>query len=139
LFHHQVSSQKSRHCAYCLKECPLVKLCGGCKKRAYCSRECQLIDWPAGGKGQGHKHWCRRYECGEEDVDWEIVAVPGKGLGIVAKRTIPAKYRIIVEGVYTNPLAHPGIPIINIFKFCIYSAFITSNFTFVQALKIWYQ
>lgn len=90
--------------------CPAPKVCGGCKKHSYCSRECQLIDWPTkekGGKGQGHKNWCH-YDCGEEDLDWEIVDVPGIGLGIVAKRMIPAKFRIIVEGVFTDLKAHPG-------------------------------
>ncbi len=52
-------------------------------------------------------------------MDWEIVAVPGKGLGLVAKKTIPAKYRIIVEGVYTDPLAHPGT-LINTFGMCVF-------------------
>jgi hypothetical protein len=84
-----------------------VKLCGKCKKRAYCSRDCQLVDWPLKGKGQGHKNWCH-LECGEEDVDWEVTPIPGKGLGIVAKRLIPVLYRIIVEAVFTDPHQHPG-------------------------------
>jgi len=47
--------------------------------------------------------------CGEEDIDWEVCSVPGKGLGIIAKRLIPSKFRIIVEAVYTDPKAHPAI------------------------------
>lgn len=85
-----------------------------CLKRAYCSRECQLVDWTPKGKGQGHKNWCR-LECGEEDVDWEVTSIPGKGLGIVAKRMIPALYRIIVEGVFTDPQQHPGNVYIRVF------------------------
>lgn len=103
-----------RHCAVCLKLCSPVKLCGKCLKRAYCSRECQLVDWTPKGKGQGHKNWCR-LECGEEDVDWEVTSIPGKGLGIVAKRMIPALYRIIVEGVFTDPQQHPGNVYIRVF------------------------
>ena len=102
------SGNKSQHWALCLQLCSSPKLCGGCKKRAYCFREFRIKDCPAGGKGQGHKNWCRRYECGEEFVDCEIVAVPGKGLGVVAKKTISDKHRIIVEGIFTNPLAHPA-------------------------------
>ena len=30
-------------------------------------------------------------------------------MGIVARRRIPTKYRIIVEAVYTSPLGHPPI------------------------------
>lgn len=52
--------------------------------------------------------WCN-HECGEEDVDWQVVPVPGKGLGIVAKRNMPAGYRIMVERGFSNPCAHPAI------------------------------
>ncbi len=92
------SPVKKRHCAFCLNpiEDQIIKLCGKCRRRAYCSRECQVTDWSADGKGQGHKNWCHLV-CGEEDIDWEVSNVPGKGLGVVAKRTIPAKYRIIVD------------------------------------------
>ena len=107
-FQTSVLVKNHRHCSVCLKLCSQVKLCGKCFKRAYCSRECQLIDWSPNGKGQGHKNWCR-LECGEEDVDWEVTSIPGKGLGIVAKRMIPALYRIIVEGVFTDPHQHPGL------------------------------
>ena len=89
--------------------CPEAKLCSGCRKRSYCSRECQITDWAPNGKGQGHKNWCR-LDCGEEDIDWEVVSIEGKGLGVVAKRFIPAKYRIIVDAVFSDPgfRAHPG-------------------------------
>lgn len=60
------------------------------------------------GSGQRHKLWCGRHDYGEEDVDWEVVPVPNKGLGIVAKRFLPAGFRIIVEPVFTNPHDHPG-------------------------------
>ncbi len=90
--------------------CPLpAKLCSGCKRRAYCSRECQQKDWTKKGNGQGHANWCRHYEYGEEDVDWEVAPVPNKGLGIIAKRLIPAGYRILIEPVFTDPKAHPGL------------------------------
>lgn len=32
-------------------------------------------------------------EYGEEDLDWTVVPIPGKGLGVVALRDIPPKYR----------------------------------------------
>jgi len=86
----------------------LVKKCSGCKKRAYCSKECQSADWSTKGKGQGHKIWCGQITYGEEDVDWEVVPVPNKGLGVRAKRLIPAGFRIIVEPVFTDPKDHPG-------------------------------
>ena len=98
-----------RHCAYCLNVCVLpTKLCGGCKKKAYCSKECQAKDWSSKGNGQCHKLWCGRYECGEEDVDWEVVPIPNKGLGIRAKQLIPAGLKIIVEPVCSSPNDHPG-------------------------------
>ncbi len=98
-----------RHCAYCLNVCGLpTKLCGGCKKRAYCSRECQTKDWSRKGDGQRHVNWCRRHEYGEEDVDWEVVPVVNKGLGIRAKKLIPAGLKIIVEPVFNSPDGHSG-------------------------------
>lgn len=98
-----------RHCAFCLKVCGLpAKKCCGCKRRAYCSKLCQAADWKPTGVGQRHKNWCNQHEFGEEDVDWKVVPVPNKGLGIVAKRSLPAGYRIIVEPVFTNPKDHPG-------------------------------
>jgi len=85
-------------------------LCGGCKKRAYCSKECQTADWSIKGNGQRHKNWCGIHEYGEEDLDWEVVPVPNnyKGLGIVAKRLLPAGFRIIVEPAFTDPHDHPS-------------------------------
>ena len=74
-----------------------IKKCGQCKRRVYCSRECQRLDWLPTGGGQGHKNWCT-VEYGEEDLDWFVTDIPGKGLGIKAKRNIPALYRIIVDG-----------------------------------------
>jgi len=100
-----------RHCAYCLNLCGLpAKLCGGCKKRAYCSKECQVKDWSVKGNGQRHVNWCRRHECGEEDVDWEMDMdpIPNKGLGIRAKTFIPAGMKIIVEPSFSSPYDHPG-------------------------------
>ena len=46
------------------------------------------------------QNWCK-IECGEEDKDWKIQEIPGKGLGIVALRDIPAKTRIMVDRAYT--------------------------------------
>jgi hypothetical protein len=88
-----------RHCAFCLKELAGkdVKICGGCHRRAYCSKACQSQDWKPSGGGQGHKNWCS-LKCGEEDLDWYVADVPGKGLGLIAKRKIPSLFRILVEG-----------------------------------------
>lgn len=63
-----------------------------------------MADWSPSGKGQRHKNWCR-YDCGEEDVDFQVVALPGKGLGLVAKTFIPRKYRIIVESLFSSDQA----------------------------------
>lgn len=97
------SPAKIRHCAFCLISVSdeKIKLCGKCRKRAYCSRECQVSDWSSGGKGQGHKNWCH-VECGEEDIDWKVCEVSGKGLGLVATRFIPAKYRMLVDPCHTE-------------------------------------
>lgn len=104
------SLDKTRHCAYCLNSISdeSIKLCGKCKKRAYCSRDCQVTDWQSHGKGQGHKNWCS-LECGEEDIDWKVCEINGKGLGLVAKRQLPAKYRIIVDGCRIRESDHPAI------------------------------
>jgi len=100
-----------RHCALCLKELipsvNLIKQCDKCKKRVYCSHKCQSKDWSV--TGQCHKNWCGRYQYGEEDIDWEVLPVPNKGLGVLAKRFLPAGKRIIVEPVYTDPNDHPGL------------------------------
>lgn len=101
--------QAIRHCAFCLVPVPSkdAKLCGGCLKRAYCSKECQVSDWSLKKEsGQGHKNWCK-LGCGEEDLDWEVAPVPGKGLGLIAKRLIPPKFRILVDAV--RPKTHPAI------------------------------
>jgi len=84
------------------------KKCGGCMKRAYCSKDCQRADWSVKENGQRHVNWCRRHECGEEDVDWEIVPIPNKGIGIRAKKWIPAGFKIFVEPIYSSPNGHPG-------------------------------
>jgi len=102
----QVENRTIRHCAYCLNVCePPIKKCSRCQRRAYCTKACQVADWST---GQCHKNWCCKFEYGEEDIDWEVVPVPNKGLGIVAKRFLPAGFRIIVEPVYTDPNGHPG-------------------------------
>jgi len=93
------AEEMKRHCAFCLKEISgeAIKKCAKCHKRAYCSKECQTADWTPNKKnGQGHKNWCGT-DYGEEDVDWAVVPVPGKGLGIVALRDIPKAYPIVVE------------------------------------------
>lgn len=86
-----------------------MKFCGGCQKRAYCSEECQSSDWSITETGQRRTNWCTRYEYGEEDVDWEVVPIPNKGLGIIAKIFLPDGYRIMADPVYTNPHDHPEI------------------------------
>lgn len=100
---------KIRHCSFCLNSIQdqAIKLCGKCRKRAYCSRECQTADWSSEGKGQGHKNWCN-LQCGEEDMDWKVCAVPGKGLGLVAKRLLPSTYRILVDCCHSRN-DHPAI------------------------------
>jgi hypothetical protein len=50
------------------------------------------------GDGQRHKSWCG-LDTGEEDVDWALEAIPGKGLGLVAKRPFAANSRIMVDGL----------------------------------------
>jgi len=87
-----------RHCAFCLTGIrgEAIKKCGKCHKRAYCSKKCQAKDWSPNKKGQGHKNWCG-IDCGEEDVDWTVIPISGKGLGLVALRDIPQAYRMIVE------------------------------------------
>jgi len=83
-----------------------------CKKRAYCSAKCEETD-KIGGKGQQHGNWCRLHECGEEDVEWQIVPIQNKGLGVKAKTFIPAGYKIIVEPLFTSPTDHPGLFFLN--------------------------
>ena len=47
------------------------------------------------------QNWCK-LECCEEDVDWKVQEIPGKGLGIIALRDIPALTRIMVDRGYTE-------------------------------------
>ena len=89
----------TRHCSYCLEESPGLKICQGCKKRAYCSVACQKNDWSPSGRGQGHKNWCK-VSCCEEDVDWKIEEIPGKCVGLIALKYIPALTRVLVDRVY---------------------------------------
>jgi len=58
---------------------------------------------------QGHNIWCG-LEHGEEDLDWVVVPISAeKGLGVVAKRSLPSGYRIMVEKGLTSPSSHPAI------------------------------
>lgn len=104
------SSAEIRHCAFCLNSIndKAIKLCGKCRRRAYCSRDCQVADWFPQGKGQGHKIWCQ-LQCGEEDIDWKVDVIPGKGLGLIAKRMLPVRYRIMVDCDRINDKDHPAI------------------------------
>ncbi|XP_021959780.1 uncharacterized protein LOC110855677 [Folsomia candida] len=100
------AAAKVYHCAVCHLEVSgeEVRRCGKCRRRVYCGKECQLVDWSCKvrGKGQGHKNWCG-IPYGEEDEDWCVAHVPGKGLGIVAMRSFSAKERILV--VEHRPIA----------------------------------
>ena len=58
---------------------------------------------------QLHVNWCRRHECGEENIDWEVVPIPNKGLGIRAQKLLPAGMKIIVEPVFTSSKDYSGI------------------------------
>ena len=84
------------HCAYCLTAVLPEELirCSGCNRRSYCSVECKNMDCTS--EGQQHSVWCSLGVC-EENIDWEILPVEGKGFGIVAKRMIPKKSRIMVD------------------------------------------
>ena len=85
-----------RHCALCLDPLTDPLCCGQCHKRAYCTKECQKKNWKAGGSGQGHKTWCA-VGAGEEGVDWKVRHISEqKGLGLVALRTLPEGFRIMV-------------------------------------------
>ena len=96
-----------RHCAMCLKQInDTVMTCGACKRRCYCSRTCQAADWKPNGTGQGHKNWCQLYCC-EEGIDWDVLPVPGKGLGLIALKFIPSKSRIIVDAI--RDINHPAL------------------------------
>jgi len=99
-----------RHCGFCLTELTgdAIKLCRKCLKRTYCSKECQIADWSRSPtkKGQGHKTWCGT-NYGEEDLDWKVTPVPGKGLGIIALRDLPKAYPILVEAPVEK--THPRV------------------------------
>lgn len=107
---------RDRHCAFCLNPINALRilLCGNCRRRAYCSKQCQERDWKIKDsdeptqeqRGQGHVNWCG-LAAGEEDLDWKVVEVKGKGLGVVALRDIPAGFRIMVEAAQRSPFAHP--------------------------------
>ena len=43
-----------------------------------------------------------KLECGEEDLDWKVESIPGKGLGIVALKDFPLMARIMVDRAYTK-------------------------------------
>jgi hypothetical protein len=58
-------------------------------------------------RGQGHKNWCG-LDSGEEDLDWKVAPVEGKGLGVVALRQFPAKTRIMVDACQLTPTSHPA-------------------------------
>jgi hypothetical protein len=54
--------------------------------------------------------WCG-LTYGEEDEEWEIIFIPGRGTAIRAKKVLPPLFRIIVEG-YDRSLEasdHSGI------------------------------
>lgn len=48
------------------------------------------------GEGQGHKNWCG-VEYGEEDIDWQMIYIPGLGMRVMALRDLPPLYRLIVD------------------------------------------
>ena len=85
-------------CAFCLISIDpqAVEYCNGCNRRSYCSTGCREKDWTAEGYGQGHKKWCS-LKVAEEGIDWEIRSVPNKGFGVIAKKLIPKRSRIMVE------------------------------------------
>ena len=87
------------HCALCLIEVRVEDIvrCNRCHKRTYCSEECRAIDWDS---GQTHNRWCAADIC-EEGIDWEVRSLPGKGLGVIAKLSIPNLRRIMVDPVRT--------------------------------------
>jgi hypothetical protein len=50
--------------------------------------------------------WCS-LNCCEEDIDWVLQPIRGKGLGVVAKRFIPMMSRILVDPV--RDVTFPGV------------------------------
>ena len=92
-----------RHCTYCFNNVGYPNnLRGGCKERAYCSKECRRADCSMKGNALCHINWCQHHECGEEDVDWKVVPIPNKGLGIIAKKLLPGEFKITVEPVFAS-------------------------------------
>lgn len=84
-----------QQCSYCYVKkgsaaCSVLRCCAKCHKCYYCSRDCQVADWKA-----GHKHWCGK--AGEIDVDYEIRASPGRGLGVFALRDFEHNEKIMAE------------------------------------------
>ena len=53
--------------------------------------------------------------CGEEDLDWKVAPIPGKGLGVIAVHDIPAKTRIMVDRVLTEPEARMRREVMDLF------------------------
>ncbi len=43
-----------------------------------------------------------KLECGEEDLDWKVQSIPGKGFGIVALKDFPIMSRIMVDRAYNR-------------------------------------
>ena len=86
-------------CAFCINTCEdneKVIVCCSCNRRSYCSSKCMELDADACGTGQGHSMWCSLGVC-EEGLDWVVEPVPGKGLGVVARREIKSRSRIMVD------------------------------------------
>lgn len=100
-----LAATTNRHCAYCLSA-DAMSLCSGCHRRAYCSKECCAKDAVQGAGGQVHSLWCS-LPCGEEDIDWAVKPIAGKGLGVVALRDMPRFTRIMVDGMRRDD--HPAI------------------------------
>ena len=73
-----------------------------------------MKDWSNKGNGQRHVNWCRRPECGEEEVDWEVVPIINKGLGIRAKKLLPAGLKIVVEPILIHQMITQVVPSVNI-------------------------
>jgi hypothetical protein len=42
-------------------------------------------------------------------LDWKVVPVEGKGLGVIALRPLPPKYRLMVDACQLTPTSHPAI------------------------------
>ena len=93
-----VESLDSHVCAYCLQNVSAldVIMCRYCMRRSYCSSRCMELDFDPHGEGQGHSMWCSLGVC-EEGIDWAVQPVQGKGLGVVAKKLIPTRSRIMVD------------------------------------------